>query len=258
MVSVEPIDRAPPPVASFSGRRILIVDDEPEVQSTLARVLRYEGVEVETASCLDEAAEKVRSGPSFDAAVVDYWLFGERSPNLIAQLRGSTKPCCTLLITGTRNFDIGREAIASGAEDFLLKPFTVPDFLAAVERTIEHTDAWRRRLVAAEPILESPPGQPVLRSDAPDQSLRRGMAKVPLRLMTGQDLSEYVHAMGEALDLSKKQKPVFQRLIAGDPVDAIATDLGVTTRTVKYHACRIYKKAGVHSRVELQSVLFDR
>lgn len=52
----------------LEGKRILIVDDEPDVLETLADLLS--GCEVETAASFDEASEKIDGG-SFDMAILD-------------------------------------------------------------------------------------------------------------------------------------------------------------------------------------------
>ena len=55
---------------------------------------------------------------------------------------------------------------------------------------------------------------------------------------------------GTAAELSRREKQVLAALSAGDPNKAIARDLGISERTVKFHLASLYRKLGVQTRTE--------
>ena len=58
--------------------------------------------------------------------------------------------------------------------------------------------------------------------------------------------------------LTQREIEVMERVLAGQMNKVIASDLGVTMRTVEVHRARIFEKMGVRSAVELAQVLATR
>ncbi|MFN2617488.1 MAG: ATP-binding protein [Thermoleophilaceae bacterium] len=79
-------DGAPPPRRMIEGKRVLVVDDEPEVASLIAEQLREFGVEPETAHRGEEAIERLRSS-RFDAMTLDVMMPGTSGVDVLRSLR---------------------------------------------------------------------------------------------------------------------------------------------------------------------------
>jgi DNA-binding response OmpR family regulator len=110
--------------------RVLVVDDEEDVRSVVARALKADGHAVTTAA--DLASARVRLGEAADLIVLDLRLPDGFGLELCRALRseGSTVPI--LLLTALSNVALRVEGLDSGADDFLAKPFAVAELRARV------------------------------------------------------------------------------------------------------------------------------
>lgn len=110
--------------------RVLVIDDEAEVRSVVARALRADGHAVVTAEDLESARERVVEGT--DLIVLDLRLPDGFGLELCRELRtdGSTVPI--LLLTALSQVALRVEGLDAGADDFLSKPFAVAELRARV------------------------------------------------------------------------------------------------------------------------------
>ncbi|MBP8809023.1 MAG: response regulator transcription factor [Kofleriaceae bacterium] len=110
--------------------RVLVVDDEAEVRSVVARALRADGHAVTTAEDLESARERVAEGA--ELIVLDLRLPDGFGLELCRELRadGSTVPI--LLLTALSQVALRVEGLDAGADDFLGKPFAVAELRARV------------------------------------------------------------------------------------------------------------------------------
>src|ERR671913_1286177 len=111
--------------------RILIIEDEEKMSLMLARVLREEGHVTETANegrtGLSRALED-----SFDLLIVD-WMLPERSGvQIVRALRAADVHIPVLMLTARGQVEDRVEGLDAGADDYLPKPFALPELLARV------------------------------------------------------------------------------------------------------------------------------
>src|SRR5215210_1512745 len=111
--------------------RILIIEDEEKMSLMLARVLREEGYVAETANegrtGLSRALED-----SFDLLIVD-WMLPERSGvQIVRALRAADVHIPVLMLTARGQIEDRVEGLDAGADDYLPKPFALPELLARV------------------------------------------------------------------------------------------------------------------------------
>jgi DNA-binding response OmpR family regulator len=111
--------------------RILIIEDEEKMARMLARVLREEGHVVETANDgrtgLSRALED-----TFDLLLVD-WMLPERSGvQIVRGLRAAEVDTPVLMLTARGQVEDRVEGLDAGADDYLPKPFALPELLARV------------------------------------------------------------------------------------------------------------------------------
>ena len=116
--------------------QILLVDDDPVFSRTLSRAMNRLGHEVEAVTTPEAALEQVGGAPArFDVAVVDLRL-GERSGlALIGPLHAAAPAMRILMLTGYASIATAIEAIKQGALNYLPKPATARQILAALDDT---------------------------------------------------------------------------------------------------------------------------
>ena len=118
--------------------RILIIEDEEKMARMVARVLREEGYVAET-------AENGRTGlgraldDSFDLLIVD-WMLPERSGvQIVRGLRAAEVGTPVLMLTARDQVEDRVEGLDAGADDYLPKPFALPELLARVRALTRRT-----------------------------------------------------------------------------------------------------------------------
>ena len=111
--------------------RILIIEDEEKMARMLARVLREEGYVAETAG--DGRTGLGRAlDDSFDLLIVD-WMLPERSGvQIVRGLRAAEIGAPVLMLTARDQVEDRVEGLDAGADDYLPKPFALPELLARV------------------------------------------------------------------------------------------------------------------------------
>src|SRR5215207_2512403 len=111
--------------------RILIIEDEEKMARMIARVLREEGHVAETAG--DGRTGLARAlEDTFDLLIVD-WMLPERSGvQIVRGLREADIYSPVLMVTARGQVEDRVEGLDAGADDYLLKPFALPELLARV------------------------------------------------------------------------------------------------------------------------------
>jgi len=120
-----PTDDGPITVASSAIRRALVVDDEPELAETLARLLQGEGFEVAVAVGGAAAIEQLRDG-EFDLVLSDLRMPGVDGPELFAWVRAE-KPDMANRIGFVTGDTLGPAAVSflkEAGRPFIEKPFS--------------------------------------------------------------------------------------------------------------------------------------
>jgi CheY-like chemotaxis protein/glycine cleavage system H lipoate-binding protein len=116
-----------------STGRVLVVDDEPVVCAGISRVLQRHGYEVETALGARPALDRLREG-RVDVMLVDIMMPTMNGLDLLRQLRERGSEARIIVITGLGAARNAIEAFRLGAFDFVTKPFTSDELLAATMR----------------------------------------------------------------------------------------------------------------------------
>lgn len=131
--------------ASSTTRRILVVDDNPEDQMEIRRLLLISGhrkyvfeeaATIEAAWALLEDVDRV-----YDAVLVDQYLPDGLGTELIARLVGTDRALVPIVVvTVDASAELGRDALRVGAEDFVGKSWMSPEILSRViENAIERS-----------------------------------------------------------------------------------------------------------------------
>jgi two-component system phosphate regulon response regulator PhoB len=134
--------------------RILIVEDEDSLTLLLRYNLEAEGYEVESVARGDEAELLLREDPP-DLVVLDWMLPGLSGIELCRRIRGRTPterlPVIMLTARGEEGDRV--RGLATGADDYIVKPFSVPELLARVKALLRRTNPGHGgRMLAAGDI----------------------------------------------------------------------------------------------------------
>jgi two-component system response regulator MprA len=111
--------------------RILVVDDEPAVQSALFRALSLERYDVARAGDGEEALAQLGSGP-YEAVILDIAMPRMDGLEVCRRLRASGDRTPVLMLTARGEVDDRVAGLDAGADDYLVKPFALRELLARV------------------------------------------------------------------------------------------------------------------------------
>jgi two-component system response regulator MprA len=111
--------------------RILVVDDEPAVQSALFRALTLEHYDVANASDGYEALERIGASP-YEAIILDIAMPRMDGLEVCKRLRAGGDRTPVLMLTARGEVDDRVAGLDVGADDYLVKPFALRELLARV------------------------------------------------------------------------------------------------------------------------------
>lgn len=111
---------------------ILVVDDNPDILSNVRDFLEIKGWRVETAMTAADAWERL-SREGIDLLILDIGLPGMDGMTLCRRIRINDKRLPILMLTARDAVDDRVEGLASGADDYLVKPFALRELGARVE-----------------------------------------------------------------------------------------------------------------------------
>ena len=163
---------------SNSAGRILIADDQEDILSALALLLKTEGYQTTKVRSPREAVTEVKRA-DFDAVLIDLnytrdTTSGEEGLDLLGQLKSLDPTLSVIVMTAWSSVDLAVDAMRRGACDFMQKPWDDSRMLATLKTQVELSRALRkgRRLEAENHVLrqtdmpdliaESPAMRPVV------------------------------------------------------------------------------------------------
>src|SRR5262249_23257112 len=126
--------------------RVLIVEDEPRLLRNLAQALREAGYAVDTADTGDEGLFKAESY-DYDAIILDIMLPVLDGWELLERLRQRKRTPVLMLTARDASRDRVR-GLDTGADDYLVKPFDLPELLARLRALIRRSAGQARSDIA--------------------------------------------------------------------------------------------------------------
>jgi two-component system OmpR family response regulator len=133
--------------------RVLVIEDEARVRSSLEDGLQAAGFDVKSAATGDEGSRLATSQP-FDCIVLDWMLPGRDGLQVLADLRRSGRTTPVLLLTARDAVEDRVLGLDSGAEDYLVKPFAFAELLARLRVLLRRGRADRETVLRAGDRLE--------------------------------------------------------------------------------------------------------
>jgi YesN/AraC family two-component response regulator len=119
--------------------KALVVDDETELAAGLARWLKDDGIDSETASSADEAQKKLTQ-KDFDLVISDIRMPGMTGVDLLNWIQKDKSQIRVILITGFTDYD-AQEMMSLGCSGFLTKPVTKNELLESIRLLREDSEA---------------------------------------------------------------------------------------------------------------------
>ena len=120
----------------MSGMRILVVDDDEIILTSLSEFLRLEGYGVETARSFQEASAHLAAG-TFQVAIADVSMPEVDGFELLKMTRNRYPDMAVIMITGYGTIESAVEAIKRGAFDYLTKPIIDDEIKLVIERALK-------------------------------------------------------------------------------------------------------------------------
>ena len=201
----------------MSATRILVVDDESDIRSTLKEVLTDEGHDVDVAADATQArAARTRHEP--DLVLLDIWMPDTDGITLLREWsnQGALR-CPVVIMSGHGTVETAVEATRLGAFDFVEKPLSLAKLLRVVERALESGRRKRLATRALVPPLVAPVGKSRLMQQLREQIQQIAPRDASVLLLgepgTGREaFARYLHSLSP-----RAEKPFV--IVAGGSLD---------------------------------------
>ncbi len=183
--------------AYSSGKRILLVEDEPKMADVVARGLRHEGYAVDVAGDGDEALFQVRVY-EYDLVILDVMLPGADGFEVCRTLRDEGRWSPVLMLTARDDVADRIRGLDVGADDYLVKPFSFGELLARVRALLRRRPRRRPPVLRVGDIELDPAAHQVRRAgqdvelSAREFALLHYMMENPDEVLTRTRLLEHV------------------------------------------------------------------
>jgi DNA-binding NarL/FixJ family response regulator len=194
-------------------KRLLVVDDDPNLVLLVKDYLEFRGYEVVAASNGLEALEVMRRLTP-DLIICDVMMPEMDGYTFVQTLRSDrATDWIPVIFLSARGQTADRvRGLNAGADAYLVKPFEPEELVAQVEATLKRTE----RLLQ----MQGAPVQPVIQLD-------------------------------REVELTPTETKVLQYVARGMPNREIAEVMGVSQRTIESHVSNMLAKTGLHNRTEL-------
>ena len=192
-------------------KNILLIDDEEILLEVVGDDLKESGYQVTTALSGDEGLEHFRKS-QHDLVIIDLKMEGKDGLEVSKEIKGINPDTPIMILTGYGSMETAIKALQMNLDDYVLKPVDRDNLLEKVASCLNQK---------SNP--EHPQHKPVF-----EQNLKL-----------------------EEAGLTRREREVVQFAAKGFNDEEIARMLSISAYTVKFHLKRIFKKLGIHKRVEL-------
>jgi len=190
---------------------ILIIDDEEILLDTVGDDLKENGYEVTTAISGEEGLTSFKNLQQ-DLVIIDLKMEGMDGLEVSREIKNLNPNTPVMILTGYGSMETAIEALRLDLDDYVLKPVNRDELIQKIHRCLGKKDNSRPR--------------------GPKPTFSQNI-KI------------------EEAGLTRREKEVVQLAAQGYNDDEIAKMLTISAFTVKFHLKRIFKKLGIHKRVEL-------
>src|ERR1700761_118708 len=134
------VRREPPRTGAGAAPRILVVEDEADLALLLNYNLEAEGYAAESVERSDEAELKLAESPP-DLVILDWMLPGVSGLEICRRLRAreATRTLPVIMLTARGEEAERVRGLSIGADDYVVKPFSVPELMARVRALLRRS-----------------------------------------------------------------------------------------------------------------------
>ena len=176
-------------------KKILIVDDDPNIREVLAVLLGSDSYDVEAAEDGKQAVDRVTGGGHYDLIILDIMMPNMDGVEACARIREHSSVPILFLTAKDQDQD-KVEAYTSGGDDFLVKPFSQTELLMKCKSLIRrHTEYDKQEKVASpdEVVVDN------LVVDTRTRSARKGNLRINLTDKEFDILRYFIDHKGEVV-----------------------------------------------------------
>ncbi len=134
-------------------RRILVVEDEVSIMELIRESLGGVGYEVNTANSAQEALNAVRNYQPH-LVLTDQDMPGFTGLEMLRELRGQLNYVSVIFVSGRADVTMVTQALRSGADDYIRKPFLFDELIARVEACLRTHDLHEELLAANQKLQD--------------------------------------------------------------------------------------------------------
>src|SRR5882672_5895031 len=116
---------------------VLVIDDEPNILTTVRRSLELEGYQVEVASGGAAGLAKLAEH-DVDLILLDVMMPGETGLEVLPKLRAAAPETVVVMMSGNATIDTAVQATKGGAHDFIEKPLSGDKLLLTVQNALSY------------------------------------------------------------------------------------------------------------------------
>jgi signal transduction histidine kinase len=120
-------------MSTITSAQVLVVDDDPDACTSLRRILRMDGYQVDIAHSIKEMFAP-REWPDYMAIILDRKLSDGTTDELLPEIKQRAPAAAIVIITGSADLESSITALRHGAEDYILKPINPAAFRATLAR----------------------------------------------------------------------------------------------------------------------------
>ena len=120
-------------MTDHASKKILIVDDEPEMRIAITEALKREGYQTDAAENAHNALHRLE-GEAFDLVISDVKMPKMSGQELLREIKEQWPNTLVIMMTAYGTIDNAVESMKEGAFDYLLKPFSIEILAATVNR----------------------------------------------------------------------------------------------------------------------------
>ncbi|HSW44283.1 MAG TPA: response regulator [Phycisphaerae bacterium] len=113
--------------------KVLIVDDDPQVCKTVGKILQENDYQIQSFTQPRQALQAVRKTP-FDIGLIDIKMPNVSGVELVEKIKAEDDRVAMLVMTAYPDVQSAAETMRLGARDYITKPFSEEQLLAAIER----------------------------------------------------------------------------------------------------------------------------